>query len=83
MGPKEGEEDKKLMYIWVLGPQIKEIMKKRGFFDFSVFSAIFFSNYSPFSLPISPDMYPWWLGKHFQWFPAKKKVKKGCPPFPT
>ena len=41
MGPKEGEEDKKRMCIWVLGPQIEEIMKKRGFFDFSVFSAIF------------------------------------------
>ena len=48
MGPKEGEEDKKLMCIWVLGPQIKEIMKKRGFFDFSVFSAIFFLKLFPF-----------------------------------
>ena len=71
---------KKLLCIWVLGPQIEEIMKKRGFFDLSVFSAIFFSNYSPFSPPISPDESLWWPGKLFQLFFNKKKVKKGHPP---
>ena len=44
MGPKEGEEDKKLMCIWLLSPQIKEILKKRGLFDLSVFLAIGWSN---------------------------------------
>ena len=79
MGPEQGEDAKKLMYIWVWSPQTEEITKKKGIFDLSMFPAIGWPNGAYFHLQSVQMSLPSGqtnITSGFQLFTELKKKKK-------